>query len=718
MAFWLAAALAVQGLEDEIRKLDTRVIPADAEPARLLSRDVQARLLEANVRETDAWRAIRTRGEWEEYRDKKIKALRASLGTFPAPTVDLKTRVSRTIEGEGFRIDNVIFESRPGLLVTANLYRPAAPPPSMPGILIVHSHHNPKTQDELQDMGVTWARAGCMVLVMDQLGHGERRQHPFVDASSYKGSFRPSRQDYFFRYNVALQLSVIGESLAGWMAWDLMRGVDLLLGRGADRGKIILLGSVAGGGDPAGVTAALDPRIAAVIPFNFGGPQPETKYPLPGDAEFSFNYAGSGSWESTRNLALSARDGFLPWVIVGSTAPRRLVHAHEFSWDRERDPVWKRYQAIWGLYGAGENLAAAHGSGLLSGKPPEASHCNNIGAEHRKMIHAAFKEWFGITVIETRDRRPAAELLCLAPGHAPAPLHELAAKIGAERAAAAREGRAKLEPAERRKRLREDWRRLLGDIEPVDPKLVKVKESRIGAIVVEHVRLDVERGFPIPLLLLRPAETGPIVIAFAQQGKQAFLKQRAAAVAEQLGKGVTVCLVDLRGTGETAPESGPRGRSSTSTAISASELMLGQTLLGARLRDLRSVLRYVRTRFPAPGRRLGLWGDSLAVANPPDGDLAAPLDATGHVILAEPMGAHLALLGALFEEDIHGACGRGALSGYASLLNSPFVHVPHDAVVPGAVAAGDILEIQGVLDRPVILDGTVDGLNRRAKDDR
>ncbi len=79
----------------------------------------------------------------------------------------------------------------------------------------------------------------------------------------------------------------------GWMAWDLMRGVDLLLARpGIDPERIILLGAVAGGGDPAAVTAALDPRITAVVPFNFGGPQPETHYPLPDDAEDSFNYAG------------------------------------------------------------------------------------------------------------------------------------------------------------------------------------------------------------------------------------------------------------------------------------------------------------------------------------------------------------------------------------------------------------------------------------------
>jgi hypothetical protein len=110
------------------------------------------------------------------------------------------------------------------------------------------------------------------------------------------------------------------------MVWDLSRGVDVLLAqRGVDRERIALLGAVAGGGDPAAVTAALDSRVKVVVPFNFGGAQPETKYPLPDDAERTFNYAGGGSWESTRNLRRSAANGFLPWVIVGAAAPRGLV---------------------------------------------------------------------------------------------------------------------------------------------------------------------------------------------------------------------------------------------------------------------------------------------------------------------------------------------------------------------------------------------------------
>src|SRR5262249_18756277 len=150
-----------------------------------------------------------------------------------------------------------------------------------------------KTSGELQDMGQTWARAGCLVLVPDHLGHGERRQHPFVTANDYLKPFKVDRQDYYFRYDTGMQCQFAAASLPGFRAADLMLGVSVLLAqKGIDPKQIILLGGVAGGGDPAAIAAALDERIACAAIFNFGGPQPESKYPLPADAETTFNYTG------------------------------------------------------------------------------------------------------------------------------------------------------------------------------------------------------------------------------------------------------------------------------------------------------------------------------------------------------------------------------------------------------------------------------------------
>jgi dienelactone hydrolase len=732
-------------------RIDGTVFVDPAERRRLAgmwSADVRKRRLAAAAQETEIWEKVRSRDDWERFRDERIGALRRSLGEAPEAPADLKVAVTGTVQGPGYRIENVLFESRPGVTVTANVYSSAEPRASMPGILICHSHHHPKWQSELQEMGVLWAREGCLVLVMDQLGHGERRQHPYRSKDDFAGEFRPGRQDYYFRYNVGMQLHLAGESLIGWMAWDLMRGVDLLLGRpGIDPRRIILLGAVAGGGDPAAVTAALDPRIAAVVPFNFGGPQPETNFPLAADAAKSFDYFGGGSWESTRNLRLSARDGFAPWVIVGSVAPRRLIYAHEFAWDREHDPVWRRLETIFGFYEPREenaadpnaspfaSLASTHGEGSVRGSGPGNTHCNNIGPEHLVAVYAAFQRWFDVPVPKRTDlpRHSAEELTCLAPGAAGRPmrpLHEIAHEMAAHRVAAARQRLAKLTPDDRRVVLRRDWGRLLGDVEPRQGPRVLAGDAiqgltppaRQGESVrgldapMEKLALEVEPGIVVPLMLLVPskAATGkrPVVVAVAQAGKQALLDRRAGAIAEILAAGFSVCLPDLRGTGETKPDDG-RGRGSSATSLSSAELMLGQTALGARVRDLRSVLRYLRARPELDGRRVALWGDSFAARNPRDRDVKAPLDAAEPPALAEPLGALVVMLTALFEDDIHAVSARGGLAQFLSLLESPFVYVPHDNIVPGALTAGDLCDLAAALaPRPLQLAEMVDGRNR------
>jgi cephalosporin-C deacetylase-like acetyl esterase len=743
-AAWLAIAAPVRGddkpaaanaapsaLASQLATLPANVFPAERreELAGMIREDIRERLRAANERSSQAWQSIKTRDDWQRFRDERIAALRRSLGRYPEPPKSLVVHQTGAIEGDGFRVERLVFQSRPDNWVTANLYVPARPPASMPGILIAHSHHTPKTHGELQDMGMTWARAGCLVLVPDQHAYGERRGHPFNTSADFAGTYQPGRQDYYYRYDNGVQLHLIGDSLMGWMAWDLMRCVDLLLSRpGIDPKRISLLGSVAGGGDPAAVTGAIEDRIACAAPFNFGGPQPETRYPLPEDVEVSFHYAGGGSWESTRNLTNSAGDGFLPWVIVGGIAPRKLIYGHEFAWHRERDPVWKRLETIWERYGAGENLAFTHGRGELRGQPPEATHCGHIGAPHRVLIHAAFAKWFDIPAspeTEYSNRLPSADLMCftseLRDKLKPLKPHELIGREGAARVAAAREAMAKEPRDARRGWLRKRWNEALGGVEPAGAATVVSDEAAAadlpGVAEVRRVALRTEPGILVPLVLLvpksKPESTPPVVVAVAQEGKEALLKARAGDVAALLAAGTAVCLVDVRGTGETAPDRG-RDERSSATGLSSSDLMLGTPVLGSRLRDLRSVLAYLRGRTDVDARRLALWGDSLAAVNGPDTDFKVPRRADGRPRQSEPFGELAALLVALYEDDVDAVYARGGIDGYASVLDHWGVFIPHDVVVPGALSCGDLADVAGALaPRPLVFAGLVDGQNRR-----
>jgi hypothetical protein len=143
--------------------------------------------------------------------------------------------------------------------------------------------------------------------------------------------------------------------------------------------------------------------------------------------------------------------------------------------------------------------------------------------------------------------------------------------------------------------------------------------------------------------------------------------------------------------------------------------MLGQTLLGQRLADLRSVLDCLRTRSDLDATRLALWGDSTGAANPDDRRIEVPLDVE-QPARAEPLGGLMALLGILFHDEIKAAYVHAGLSSYQSVLQSPFVHLPHDAIVPGALTVGDLADVAAALaPRPLWLEGLVDGRNCRVR---
>ncbi len=715
--FAVALALAEPPTADAVKAIDPRVFPAGSDRAKelpkLLRADAGKRLQDAVTRENAAWAKVTTPDEWHAFRDARIAKLKTAIGTFPEPPKAMAIKTVGEIKGDGFVVENVVCESRPGLWVTANLYRPADPPAKMPCVVISHSHHNPKTEGELQDMGMTWARAGCLVLVPDHLGHGERRQHPFRTAADYPKPFRVGRQDYFHRYAVGTQLDLIGDSLIGWLAWDLMRGIDVVHARpGADKSKTILLGAVAGGGDPAGVAAALDPRVTAVAPFNFGSPQPED-YPIPADAETKFRFFGEAYWETSRCIRRGAADGFAHWMIVASVAPRRLVHSSEFAWDKDRDPVYPRIRKAFELEKASDHFAAANGRGSLKGQAPESSHCNNIGALHREGLHAAFAKWFEMPVPKEYSKRlPANDLLCLTKpvdGVTPKLVHELA---GATADAMPKRGRGELKAR---------WAAVLASCEPAGAaKVLESKATTADGVTTERIALEPEPGVVLPLLLLRPEKAAgklPVVVGFAHDGKAGFLLHRQQDIADLLKAGFAVALPDVRGTGETKAGGDSARHSSNRTSASLNEWLLGRTLLGLRLADARAVMRHLKTRADIDPKGVMLWGDSFAATNPADTPMATPMEVDPFPTFGEPLGALLAVLVPVFEDDISAVAARGGLKSFRSILDAPQFFIPHDVLVPGVFHAGDIPELVEALGTiPHRYDDTIGGQNRPASE--
>jgi hypothetical protein len=327
------------------------------------------------------------------------------------------------------------------------------------------------------------------------------------------------------------------------------------------------------------------------------------------------------------------------------------------------------------------------------------------------MIHPALAKWFDIACSpeqEYSQRLPTSELLCWTPKEKtrlkPKPLHQILAE----------QTKPALAKDATRESLQSAWRQLLKLEDIRDPVDAPPSAEDLSAGELRAVKLAFAGDVPTAALLLLPPgekESLPVVVAVAQGGKKHFLEQRAEEIAALLSARISVCLVDVRGTGETSPDR-DAGQYSGRTSLSASQLMLGRPLLSGQLADLQRVLRYLRTRDDVAAEKLALWADSSAKALAADAPFKYPrrIDRPGE---CEPGATTLALVAALFDDQLAGVYARGGLASYASVLESPFVQVPHDAIIPGVLAAGsDLPQVVKAINVPVQLVAQVDGRNR------
>ena len=102
-----------------------------------------------------------------EYVEEVKNRIRSSY-SFPAEKSPLDARITGTVEGNGYRIEKVIYFSRPGFPVTGNLYIPANLTAPAPGVLFVCGHSlSGKAADAYQRSMQSFALQGYVVFGID-----------------------------------------------------------------------------------------------------------------------------------------------------------------------------------------------------------------------------------------------------------------------------------------------------------------------------------------------------------------------------------------------------------------------------------------------------------------------------------------------------------------------------------------------------------------------
>ena len=176
------------------------------------------------------------------------------IGPFPERS-PLETEVVGVLEADGYTVERLHFQSRPGHHVTANLYVPEGEGP-FAGVAVACGHSdNGKAYDAYQRACALFARNGMLALIYDPVGQGERHQ---LDLDRHGTTEHEVTQ--------AAGL-LVGESLAKHEAWDGMRAIDVLLERPElSHTDVVGLAGNSGGGTQTVFLAGLDDRIAAATP--------------------------------------------------------------------------------------------------------------------------------------------------------------------------------------------------------------------------------------------------------------------------------------------------------------------------------------------------------------------------------------------------------------------------------------------------------------------
>lgn len=157
-----------------------------------------------------------------------------------------------TLDRDGFRIERLVFQTRPGCFATASAYVPTGTGP-FPAVLCVHGHWAGARRDPVvQSRCIGLAKLGFLALTLDAWGAGERGSR--IGINEYHGGL------------LGASLWPVGMPLHGLQLFDNVRALDYLQSRKDVDGKRIGCTGASGGGNQTTYLSAFDDRIQCAVP--------------------------------------------------------------------------------------------------------------------------------------------------------------------------------------------------------------------------------------------------------------------------------------------------------------------------------------------------------------------------------------------------------------------------------------------------------------------
>jgi dienelactone hydrolase len=521
------------------------------------------------------------------------------IGGLPERT-PLNPQIMGQLQGQGYRLQKIVLETRPAFHLTGNLYLPETPAP-WPAVLVPCGHsHDGKAAGQYQLICMLLARHGMAALCYDPIGQGERYQ--MLDPTKDRVVFDDAPHVKVPHPNVRLMCTtehtmtgissaLIGANVAQFRIWDGMRVIDYLQSRDDILPDKIGCTGNSGGGTETAYLMALDDRILAAAPgcyLTTFRKLIETKGPQDGEQNI-FGQIAFGMDEADYCIMRAPR----PTLICAGT--RDVTFDFDGTWELFRDA--KRFYSRLGH------------SDMIDLAAPDAPHGFTLQLREAVTRFMARHLLGKDIVVREVEKLPdsftdddlrslsvpdwtAEQLQCVPQGQVMLlPGERSVFDINAETA-------RKLSATRKSSMDLPTIRQAIGASETVpEPQVQVVGKLERDGFIIEKMALRRENAFELPGLLFTPAEPNGKAILYLHGSS---LQADTDTIESLVRDGHLVLAAELRGIGET--ETGHRRKSFGAGLFGRDNLeiftayLMGKSYVGMRSDDARSWLRVLQAR--------------------------------------------------------------------------------------------------------------------------
>ncbi len=498
----------------------------------------------------------------------------------------LQPRVTGKFERAGYTLEKVVFESRPCVFVSANLYVPNSGKPPYPGILFQMGHSPAgKAAVTYQKCCQGLARLGHLVLAFDPMGQGERIN--YLNAAG-TGTRLDSIDD---EHNLpGKQMLLLGDTASRYQVWDAIRSLDYLASHPlANRERLATTGQ-SGGGTLTMLLACVDDRLSAAVvssgntenvacaDFDPPGSTDDAEQDLIGSGPLGFD-----RWDLLYPMApkpllvlVSARDFF------GTYSPRYLSSGRE-----EYEKLSRVYQVL------------GHKDHLDWRDTPLP---HGLTYSLRLDIYNWFERW-----LKNSDRKIEQE---------PEVMPEAPSKLWVGATGSVVRDFGSLRPFDELKRRageetpKINHRPLPLEVPTRELKLRRLARTPTDRAQIEAVEIQSAPQVWVPAWLFLPGERRDNVVLLTLDDRGRNAEAHEDGMYHRLARsGRVLCAADIRGLGDMRPEVG-RGDPAYTVPHDSEEdfawasLILGSSLLAQRVQDILAVLQALKNEYRTPGQRM------------------------------------------------------------------------------------------------------------------